>query len=257
MNYTINTMTLLFKTNIDKIDLKDFAKCVEDMKQFKCYSINVSTTKTFNNSVIVKLRNEEASKRNKSIKLFPNGVLHLTGCKSADEGRDLLCDFILDVERQSLIPLGTICITDDVQIQMINSSMHFGKAIDLDRLYKHIINQNVVICKLLSISYNKEHHPAINIKIKANDASSKGTILIFGSGSVIITGVKSIGDLDIYHDISIKSFAKYFDENGVTRIKHPDVKKKRGRKPKHITTQFYDELRKQLGDSVHLKPTTI
>jgi hypothetical protein len=77
-------------------------------------------------------------------------------------------------------------------IGMINSNFSVGHGIDLPQL-NGILNAHETVMSI----YNPESYPAINMKMNFDQAtymSSKSTlsIFIFGTGNIVITGCKSL-----------------------------------------------------------------
>jgi TATA-box binding protein (TBP) (component of TFIID and TFIIIB) len=152
----ISTITFLFLTTIASINIENITQ------------LFTSTTR-MRNCVIYKFHITE--KRKCAIKIFRNGKFHITGCKSACEAMRILSNILLSID-----PTATIT---DFQVQMINSNFHFQRAIDLYELAK------IFQLRQEPYNYNKDHHHAFRFKCEGV------SVLVFMSGSVIITGAKS------------------------------------------------------------------
>ena len=153
-NLSISTITFLFITSIASIDIE---------------SITSLQTSRMRNCVVYKFRISE--KRKCAIKIFRNGRLHVTGCNSAQEAERYIKDVLGTID-----PAATIV---DFEVQMINSNFAFQCAIDLYELARILEERQE------PFSYNKDHHHAL--RFKADNVS----IMVFMSGSVIITGGKT------------------------------------------------------------------
>ena len=155
----ISTITFLFLTTFDMINL-DYLRLL--------WGANISPTR-MRNCVIRKYA--IGPKRKCAIKIFSNGRLHITGCTTAQEAYsyvktviDLICP-----DKEAI----------DFQVQLINSNFAFQVAIDLFALARFMEEMAILF------KYNKDHHHALRFKSPDNVS-----ILVFMSGSVIITGAK-------------------------------------------------------------------
>lgn len=136
-----------------------------------------------------------------NIKIFKNGAIQLTGCKSIEHifsSLNVVCDELkkikglynpttVKIERKPFVTNITKINVEDVKnlrIRMINSNFKLGFKIDRDVLFK-IINDMNVQC-----IYEPCVHACVNIKYNYKD-TDQISIFVFESGSIIITGAKS------------------------------------------------------------------
>jgi len=161
-------------------------------------SYKTKTKKNFQNqvSVMIKLKNGRLI----HVKLFLNGSIQMTGCKTIFnfvEAMTVLCKklltfkFAYDLVTKKTVRKTFVSGSDNVKIdkitklkiRMINSNFHVGFMIDRVILYRLLLE------KEFECSYDQCSHAGVNLKYKkGNDTIS---IFVFESGSVIITGVKN------------------------------------------------------------------
>jgi TATA-box binding protein (TBP) (component of TFIID and TFIIIB) len=119
----------------------------------------------------------------KSVKVFSNGTLQITGVTSLSEALKTINIIIniLKLSGESIIS-GEPTITNmkKLSVEMINSNFNFKKEIDLKQLRTIMKNQN------FDVTYDPDTYPGINAKI--NNIS----VFIFGTGNIVITGAKSL-----------------------------------------------------------------
>ena len=140
----------------------------------------------FNNSVTIFKKLSQTKKR--SVKLFANGKIHVTGSSTPMEGKaiiqeiqDIVDDIFPDVCSRSLIPM---------EIQMINATFqvpHGINQLELLELYKNYRNQ------VSKISFNPETYSAVKATIFGT------TVSVFKTGSVVLAGAKTFKDLAIIY----------------------------------------------------------
>lgn len=205
-NINISTITLLCALNVDKIDIKTFSSnfaregvTIRQANEASDYKVSKrgKVKKNFFNQVT--LNYEDISK--KSIKIFSNGKLQMTGLSSFVECNhvaNMVLGWIIDTLSLSNIHM------QNMYIGMINSNFSVYKSIDLHKL-TNILNK---MENVMSI-YNPESYPAINMKYIT--ATIKVSIFIFGTGNIVITGGKSLNDMKyaykfIVDTLNINSF---------------------------------------------------
>ena len=158
----ISTITFLFFTTFDMIN-------IENLRQL--WGDGIEPTR-MRNCIVRKYAID--ARRKCAIKIFSNGRLHITGCTSAGLASEYI-QKCLDEMRAG----GVEGAATDFQVQMINSNFSFQYAIDLYALGR------ILGASSVPYHYNKDHHHALRFKSPDNVS-----ILVFMSGSVIITGGK-------------------------------------------------------------------
>lgn len=130
----------------------------------------------------------------KSVKVFENGSMHVTGCTSYLQFLEVaaaVCAFLGDV-----VGAVTTDGTGSVRLlsmdtQMIN--LNFG----LDRRL-HLRGLRDEYAALgYQASYDSDIYPGLNVKLPVGDR--RVTALLFKSGKVIITGAKTASELETAH----------------------------------------------------------
>jgi TATA-box binding protein (TBP) (component of TFIID and TFIIIB) len=127
----------------------------------------------------------------KSIKIFANGTLHITGPSSYVECSDI-CSRVL-----KWIIKYDVTVTSDVHIitqyiPMMNARVITYKPINLVELCGRLRCLTDVICL-----YNPDTYPGLNVKI----LSRRISILIFRTGVMVITGCKRMYDVRYAYDL--------------------------------------------------------
>jgi len=165
---------------------------------------NKEVKTTFLNQIsLLILSDKKESGKPINMKIFSNGSIQMTGCKSICDVVDVLHKLItklkivktkLDVKNRCMIEIPfvsdrsllSIDKIKDIKIVMINSNFSVPFRINREKLY-NIARNDDFICV-----YDSVKHAAV--KIKYNCPSNKSTfvsILIFGKGSIIITGANN------------------------------------------------------------------
>jgi TATA-box binding protein (TBP) (component of TFIID and TFIIIB) len=172
--------------------------------------------KAFYNQVSVKIRVKDFIV---DIKLFLNGSIQMTGCKSINGAYDALeklfselktIKAIADFKEKKIIekPFANDLSKLDIdkinnfKIGMINSNFNIGFKIDRDKLY------NILIVEGQNCTYDPIIHACVNIKYNHPDKII--SIFVFESGAVIITGARNCGQiLDAHNFIGRYLLEKY------------------------------------------------
>ena len=175
----ISTITLIATLNKEKIDLEHFCRHFKH-PQVMIKTVDQTKRKYFFNQIT--LNYKDISK--KSIKIFSNGKLQITGLTSVFE-----CNRLLTFIREWLSTI----FKDDIRIMnsyigMINGNFSIQKTIDLLNMNTLLCNNEGVLC-----IYNPESYPAINIKL--NNNGNLISVFVFGTGNIVITGGKSLHDI--------------------------------------------------------------
>lgn len=227
----VSTITYICDLNVNEIDLKTFIETFETKQQNTKYSkINMKPIpvhkkfeiskrgkikKTFFNQITLNF--EDINK--KSIKIFSNGKLQLTGLTSLFECKNV-SSFILDLLK-FILPENDNINIDNGYIAMINSNFSVAFNIDLYNFNKILQKQK----NCFSV-YNPESYPAINFKIHINTERCL-SVFIFGTGNIVITGSKTLSEMTIAY--------KYVTD----LLKHNDVSKSTEYVPKKVRDEPY------------------
>lgn len=212
-NILISTMTITCKLGT-KINLENVAKYV-DLNMDGIRSIRYSDDPDCTRILVEKKKKTKKGKIKKSffnqatleikptenkainVKLFKNGSVQMTGCKSIKNAYEILSIIInqLKIEKAVLID-GVITdkkfITDldnlkisEFNIVMINSNFTVNYSIDREALYK------ILIAEGTTCTYEPCIHACVNIKHHCKIDNKKISIFVFQSGAIIITGANN------------------------------------------------------------------
>ncbi len=181
------------------------------IKLKKNYNNTGKKKKNFQNQVSVMIRIK--NKRNIHVKLFSNGTMQITGCKTIYnfvEVMKILCKKLLDikfiynlttrktVKKTFITEPDNITIENisNLDIRMINSSFHVGFMID------RVITYQLLLSKGHECNYDQCSHAGVNLKYKCDGEDV--SIFLFESGSIIITGAKNKTHICITYDFIVK-----------------------------------------------------
>lgn len=184
----ISTMTLVCCTNKEYIDMEKFVEHFEVVKgDFNAVlkkknrhdkptiTKRGKVKKNFFNQATITYRDNTT----KSIKVFTNGKLQMTGITSLIEGLRVahkICDIVSECTNTKII-------VTNVRIAMINSDFCIRKNVNLHRFQCDIEDRNI------DCGYDPDTYPGLKVKYKGV------SIFIFSTGSVVITGSKSLKEL--------------------------------------------------------------
>jgi TATA-box binding protein (TBP) (component of TFIID and TFIIIB) len=199
----ISTITLCFNLN-SNIDIENISKTYISKNNGKFY-----------NSLIFNWHTKYQYKTVVSVKIFPNGKVQVAGLSNIKS-----CAYIIrKVYRkcEDYFETPETATISDVRIAMINSDFKINNIINLTQLCEELSHNSVQSGgNYLSIVYQPIKYPAVNCKFICNRNLLKYyehiykhsykkkftdtvSILIFRSGSIIITGGNNIDDyLNIY-----------------------------------------------------------
>lgn len=248
-NITISTITLDCKLHT-LIDVDKFAKNVklrdDEVVSVKFGNRKDSATnrtivivkgkkkpsaKNFYNQVTILMKPMNNPERNYiNIKVFKNGSLQMTGCKDMEDFNNVASTLIGILKRGQIVKNNKgenvhIKFIDspekigifDVNIRMINSNFKLDYKVDRKKLARLLKKNNGQKSKDQELGYVEckyeptGGHSCVNIKYRF-DETSKPSIFVFQTGSVIITGAKNLSQIiGAYHYIH-KILNKYYDD---------------------------------------------
>lgn len=148
------------------------------------------------------------TKSNISVKLFKNGALHLTGCKSIDIMVEVLeklfrelkipkYDIVYNMQNKKIVKIEyvsdltklTIENLCNFKIDMINCNYAIGFSLNRKKLHQKLQADNHDNC------YDPSNHAAVTMT-----HSSGVSIFIFEKGSIVITGARNCVQIKIAYD---------------------------------------------------------
>ncbi len=237
----ISTITITCKVNttfnnlhIEKyLDLDNEIVTIKSLRVNKT-SLNVKKTRkkkiskfkknAFYNQVSIGLKKTDINLLQKgfkgiiNVKLFINGAIQITGCKSYEDFKwalttlfqklsvikatyDGIEKIIIDKPFCGNIDILKLENIERIKVAMINSNFHIGYSINRENLYG-LLNNNKIMC-----SYDPVIHACVNIKYTHN--LKKLSIFVFEKGVIIITGANHCDQI-----IPAYQFIKaYLDKN--------------------------------------------
>ena len=182
---------LLSNSDIIAIKSSEGIKALDEFK-LKFKSTNKNSKKNFYNQNTIIIRIDEEKFIN--IKLFKNGSLQMSGCKSLIDVNIALYKLISRLSEKLTIDidniLSEITFVENIndfrllkfKIDFINCNFAVNYLVNKTELYKLLIEQKIS-CML------SPNHACVNIKYKIS-SSIKISIFVFQTGNIIITGAK-------------------------------------------------------------------
>jgi len=130
----------------------------------------------------------------KSVKLFPNGSVHMTGGADLVECHDLYAQVATVVSRATGGPLRPTPPT--YTIHMINSNFSLNCVVNLNEVFHAFVRGGH------DATFNPCRYSAVKVKILPSGKTKTITASIFNSGKIIVTGGTVLADLaDVYNTI--------------------------------------------------------
>lgn len=191
LKLTTITMTSSFNAQIDIDCIKQYFEKNETIKirpKKSKYSFifHKSPTDFFNQVSIY----TDDYKSRKSVKLFPNGSIHVSGC-----GDMMDCERILaQINCVVSSILKKKVIANDFSVHMINSNFSLNKFVNLHTIFKEFGERGH------DTTFNPDRYSAVKIKMMVATSASgtnsrRVTVSIFSSGKIIVTGGKALSDI--------------------------------------------------------------
>lgn len=124
----------------------------------------------------------------KSVKVFPNGTVHVTGCTNLFECRDVMeqVKTLFTLILKWSVPVSF----SDPQILMINSNFSLNCEVDqyelIERLRQH---------KMFKITFTPEKYSAVKVKFKPLSDMKMVTVMIFRTGNIVINGAVTLKEV--------------------------------------------------------------
>ena len=201
---------LLSNDNIIAIKSAKGIRVLEEFK-IKFKSTNKNSKKNFYNQNTIIMRIDDDNFIN--IKLFKNGSLQMSGCKSLVDVNISLYRLITRLSEKITINTedeeNEISFVEDIdnfrllkfKIDFINCNFAVNYLINKSELYKLLIEQKIS-CML------SPNHACVNIKYKIS-SSVKISIFVFQTGNIIITGAKIAEHIKDAYVFIVKFLNKY------------------------------------------------
>jgi TATA-box binding protein (TBP) (component of TFIID and TFIIIB) len=184
--FNISTLTVLVRLHVTtkynilrvaercKTDDAVMAALEEMQQEHSLDALEVKTDSSFYNSITFCFANTETG-RKRSIKLFVNNLLHITGPPSVDDAIALaesFCTVLAAASDARQAPR-----VDGFSVQLINTNFNLGFCLDVEVL-SDLVRSN----SSHHVHYDRERHMGCNIKVGGV------TVIAFHTGNVLITG---------------------------------------------------------------------
>ena len=178
----ISTITFTGKLSISELSLVDVHLFME---MSDCDTVSVKKAKAGKKRLVsgeptTFYNNLELMVERKAVKIFKNGSVHVTGCRSHYElvsTLEIVCEVLQDA---LAIPVSLI----EYSIQMLNVNFSLGHTLDLRKLQERFLDITDFA------SFEPDSYPGLNVKLMF-DNNVKCSCLLFHSGSVALAGAKS------------------------------------------------------------------
>lgn len=200
----ICTMTVFIKSSLQYINITNLDEA--KIKGLLNDTVIINSNKSFYNSVTI--RYKENSK-GRAIKVFRNGNLHITGFNKLEDAESI-GDKILDMFD------GTARM-EEVKIQMMNSCFRMDTEFNLLELYEEF-KQTPHLVK-----YDRERHAGLQVKILYNNRWI--TVIVFRTGNILITGVKSMQELEYGYQEIVRLLQPRLEDEGEPVSKRQKIDK--------------------------------
>jgi len=186
---SMTTITSTFKISINldvqtlKQKMKDEPFTIKKKGSTRAgYTWTVKDNRFFN-QITAEYRDEFSKK---SIKFFPNGSIHVTGCSD-------LIDCMRVMEQVKFCIKKYTGLTDvhatDFRVLMINANFSMNSMLNLQQVTSKSENAGCVV------SFKPEIYSAVKIKFVPGPDMKKITASVFSSGCVLITGAKTLREI--------------------------------------------------------------
>ena len=159
----ISVMTLLFTFH-----------STFDITNLESEDYTIDKTLRFSNQVSVR-SNDVDTKH--CCKLFHNGKIHVTGSKSVSDGILVVQEMLTKLYKKEYVLV-------DFRIEMLNMDFQVNKELLLPSIYENALHDKI------HAVYNTTRYPGLKIP------TPSGTVLMFSSGAVILTGCKCVSDVE-------------------------------------------------------------
>ncbi len=146
------------------------------------YTWTVKDNKFFN-QITAEYRDEFSKK---SIKFFPNGSIHVTGCSDLIDCHRVMEQVKFCIKKYTGI---SDVHTSDFRVLMINANFSMNHMLNLQNVTSKAENAGC------TVSFKPEIYSAVKIKFVPGPYMKKITASVFSSGCVLITGAKTLREI--------------------------------------------------------------
>lgn len=193
---SVTTITSTFKidSEIDVHELKQKMKdepfTIKKKDGSAVYTWNIKDNKFFN-QITAEYRDEFSKK---SIKFFPNGSIHVTGCSDLVDCHRVINQVKFCIKHYTEKDVNA----HDFKVLMINANFTMN----------HMLNLGTVSStaeKLgCTVSFKPEIYSAVKLKFVPGPGMKKITASVFSSGCILITGAKTLAEITSSYSFLIR-----------------------------------------------------
>jgi TATA-box binding protein (TBP) (component of TFIID and TFIIIB) len=187
----ITTITMCAKAQFE-IDIPKIREAFADGKSCKMGNFVWSIRNAaFYNQVTLGYRDANT---NKSVKLFPNGSIHVAGCSDLFD-----CERV--VTQLSLIMREFMAATEDIplasiSVKMINTNFSLNAGVNLNNIIAHLSKDPA-----FKVTFTPERYSAVKIKFAPGPDMKQVTASIFSTGKIIVTGAQTLKEIAFAYKI--------------------------------------------------------
>lgn len=162
-----------------------------------------------------------------NMKVFANGSLQMTGLKRIEDGVDAIAALVDELKTTHIAEDPSAVKAVNYKVRMINSDFKIGYSVRRDHLYSLMLKRN------MRCSYEPTIYPGVKVDYYFRGAEGKNggicecadrgmsmkcahchkiTLVVFRSGSIIITGASSAAHLAEANLYLVKTLTEHRDE---------------------------------------------
>lgn len=131
----------------------------------------------------------------KSIKIFPNGSVHVTGCSSTIDCHRVMAQIRCFIQKFSDKPV----TTSNFEIRMINANFCMNSVLNLSKVTSVFESNGCMV------SFKPEIYSAVRIKFVPGVDMKRITASVFSSGCILITGARTLREITASYKFLIKT----------------------------------------------------
>ncbi len=150
----------------------------------------------FFNQITVEYRDKSSKK---SIKIFPNGSVHVTGCSDTVDCHRVMSQIKCFVQKFS--DEGKQIQTSNFEIRMINANFCINSVLNLSKVTSTFESLGCIV------SFKPEIYSAVRIKFVPGPNMKRITASVFSSGCVLITGAKTLREVTASYQFLIENLS--------------------------------------------------
>lgn len=223
----ISTITIMYKTkNVDFNLLQMIRDSKTDDGKMLCGKYIAGKKNDFYNSVLLHTTD------NKGIKVFSNGNIHMTGCKSFSESFSKVQELVSQINEVVVMSAGSNVIVSGFSIQMVNIILKTDKMVLLSDFFHALVETN----DECTAKFDPNVYSGLIVKFPSQKI--KCSLTYFSTGTIFCNGVHNVEGVRI----AFKHIRDHFQTFSFKKEIVIKVKGKRGRKRKADHDAFYDAL---------------